>query len=216
MNKIQRNFSKNTRNSFQLNAFKNVVCKILAILWLGQWVNPLCRCDTMLQCCRKCKILAHLMDHLWLIFGWSVSVLGSPPINILLRPCNQSKNVQNGPNRAWVLLRHNGLLISVHLWNRLSTFIPKHFLQNLKNPLVAKQTIYGRTLGRPVDSWVAFGDRATVFQQHCADINRGQYGLRLGAWLRLAITWTNVDSSSMWFCNSRRTNSTGRVQYTIS
>ena len=38
---------------------------------------------------------------------------------------------------TWVpiLLRHNGHLISMHLWNRLSTFIPKHFLQNLNNPL---------------------------------------------------------------------------------
>ena len=41
------------------------------------------------RCCRKCKILACLMDHLWLKVGWSVSVLGSPPINNLLRPCNQ-------------------------------------------------------------------------------------------------------------------------------
>ena len=61
------------------------------------------------------------------------------------------KNGQNGPNGVRILLRYNGHLISVHLWNRLSTFIPKHFLQNLKNPLVAKLTIYGRTLGRPVD-----------------------------------------------------------------
>ena len=29
----------------------------------------------------------------------------------------------------------------------VSTFIPKHFLQNPKNPLVAKRIIYGRTLG---------------------------------------------------------------------
>ena len=40
------------------------------------------------------------------------------------------------------------------------------FCKNLNNPLVAKRTNYGRTLGHPVDSWVAFGDRATVFQQH--------------------------------------------------
>ena len=118
------------------------------------------------QCCRKCKILARLTDHLWLMVGWSVSVLGSPPINNLLRPCNQSKNGQNGPNGIRILLRHNGHLISVHLWNCLSTFITKHFLQNLKNSLVAKRTIYGWTLGHLVDWWVAFGDRATVFQQH--------------------------------------------------
>ena len=61
--------------------------------------------------------------------------------------------------------------------DRLSTFISKHFLQNLKNPLVAKWTIYGRTLCHPVDSWVAFGDRVTVFQQywlsrpsHCREV----------------------------------------------
>ena len=102
------------------------------------------------QCYRKCKILARLRDHLWLMVGWSVSVLGSPPINNLLRPRNQSKKRQNGPNGVLILLRHNGHFMSVHLWNRLSTFIPKHFLQNLKNPLVAKRTIYGKTLGRPV------------------------------------------------------------------
>ena len=39
-------------------------------------------------------------------------------------------------------------------------------LQNLKNSLVAKRTIDGGTLGRPVDSWVGFGDRAPMFQQH--------------------------------------------------
>ena len=77
------------------------------------------------------------------------------------------KNIQNGPNTAYILLRNNGDLISVHLWNRLYTFIPKHFMQNLKHPLVTKRTIYGKTLGRLVDSWVAFGDRATIFQQHC-------------------------------------------------
>ena len=47
----------------------------------------------------------------------------------------------------------------------MSSFIPKYFLQNLKNSLVAKQTIVGGTLGHPVDSLVAFGDRATIFQQ---------------------------------------------------
>ena len=40
------------------------------------------------------------------------------------------------------------------------------FLQNIKNPLFAKRTIHGRTLGRLLDSWIAIGDRATVFQQH--------------------------------------------------
>ena len=40
------------------------------------------------------------------------------------------------------------------------------FLQNIKNPLFAKRTIHGRTLGRLLDSCVAIGDRATVFQQH--------------------------------------------------
>ena len=49
----------------------------------------------------------------------------------------------------------------------LSTFLPKYFLQNINNSLVAKLTIHGRTFSPPLDSWVAFGDRATVFQQHC-------------------------------------------------
>ena len=64
----------------------------------------------------------------------------------------------------------NRQVISVHLGNPMSSFIPKYFLQNLKNSLVAKRTIDGGTLGRPVDSWVAFGDRATIFQQHCIAI----------------------------------------------
>ena len=58
----------------------------------------------------------------------------------------------------------NGDMISV---NVMSSFILIYFLQNLKNSLVTKRTIGGATLGRPVDSWVAFGDRATIFQQHC-------------------------------------------------
>ena len=60
----------------------------------------------------------------------------------------------------------NGHMIAV---NVMSGFIQKYFLQNpwnLKNSLVAKQTIGGGTLGRPLDSWVAFGDWATILQQH--------------------------------------------------
>ena len=124
--------------------------------------------------------------------GWSLSVLGSLPINNLLRPCNQSKNGQNGPNGIHILLRRNGHLISVHLWNCVSTFITKHFLQNLKNSLVAKRTIYGRTLGRPVDWWVAYGDRATVFQQHWTWLTFGHTPLNFspfpGLWLMKQLT----------------------------
>ena len=59
----------------------------------------------------------------------------------------------------------NRHMISV---NAMSSFILKYFLQNLKNSLVAKRTIGGGTLGRPVDSWVSFGNRGTIFQQHCS------------------------------------------------
>ena len=45
--------------------------------------------------------------------------------------------------------------------NVMPSFILKYFLQNLKNSLVAKRTIDGGTLGRPVESWVAYGDRVT-------------------------------------------------------
>ena len=55
----------------------------------------------------------------------------------------------------------NGHMISVNVMSIL-----KYFLQNLKNSLVAKRTIGGETLGRPVDSRAAFGDRATIFRQH--------------------------------------------------
>ena len=99
--------------------------------------------------------------------GWSVLVLGGPSINDMLRawnqlkwskgghwnPCLTSAQVQTDTWYQWIVCR--------------SSFIPKYFLQNLKNPLVAKRTIHGGTLGRPVDSWVAFGDRVTIFQQHC-------------------------------------------------
>ena len=44
---------------------------------------------------------------------------------------------------------------------------PNVFCKTLKIPLVATRTIHGRILGRPMDTWVTFGDRATVFQQHC-------------------------------------------------
>ena len=114
------------------------------------------------QCCRKCKILARLMDHLWLGGPSQLWVVCQSIICWEWDHATNKKNGQNGPNGIGILLRHNGHLISVHLWNRFSTFILKHFL----HPLVAKRTIYGRTLGRPVDWWVAFGDRANVFQQH--------------------------------------------------
>ena len=54
----------------------------------------------------------------------------------------------------------------------LSTFLPKYFLQNINNSLVAKRTIHGRTFSRPLDSWVAFGDRATIFQQQLCNVGR--------------------------------------------
>ena len=150
------------------------------------------------QCCRKCKILVRLRDHLRLIVGWSISVLGIVRQSVICwDQATNHKNGQNGPNGLRILLRHNGHLISVCLWNRLSTFILKHFLQKLKNPLVDKRTIYGRTLCRPLDSWVAFGDRATVFQHHCLGSNR-QY-VNIGSDNGLApsrqqtIIWTNAD-----------------------
>ena len=53
--------------------------------------GPLCDPGFFVSCStvRKCKILARLTDHLRLMVGWPFSVLGSPPINNLLRPCNQ-------------------------------------------------------------------------------------------------------------------------------
>ena len=102
---------------------------------------------------RKCKILARLTDHL---YGWWV---GGPSQfwvvhqSIICWDQATNNNGLNGPNAVLILLRHNGNLIAVQLWNLLSTFIPKHFLQNLKNPLVAKRTIFCRTLGRPMYSW---------------------------------------------------------------
>ena len=57
----------------------------------------------------------------------------------------------------------NAHMISV---NVMFSFILKYFQQNLKNSLVPNRTIGGGTLGRPVDSWVTFGNRVTIFQQH--------------------------------------------------
>ena len=37
--------------------------------------------------------------------------------------------------------------------------------------LQTSNIVCDRTLGRPVDSWVVFGDRATVFQPHCIERN---------------------------------------------
>ena len=45
----------------------------------------------VVQCCGKYKILGHTSDHPWLVVGWSVSVLGGPSINNLLRAWNQLK-----------------------------------------------------------------------------------------------------------------------------
>ena len=41
------------------------------------------------QCCGKSKILVRSTDHPWLTVGWSISVLGGPSINNLVRPWNQ-------------------------------------------------------------------------------------------------------------------------------
>ena len=97
-----------------------------------------------------------------------------------------------------------GHMISV---NRMSSFIPKYFLQNLKNLMVTKWTIDGGTLGRLVDSWVAFGDRATIFQQHCLGI----VGCRLNS-LRLSDAYRMYRVSNLTSINSDNGLSPGRHQ----
>ena len=47
-----------------------------------------------------------------------------------------------------------------HIWNGVSK---KYF----GNSSVAKRTTVPAIMGRPLRLWVAFGDRATVFRQHC-------------------------------------------------
>ena len=80
-------------------------------------------------------------------------------------------------------IENNGIGIRIELkkwnWPQPCPFAPfasllsfqNIFCKTLKNPLVTKRTIYGRTLGHPVDSWVTFGDQATIFQQHCLITN---------------------------------------------
>ena len=124
------------------------------------------------QCCGKCKILVRPTDHPWLWLGgpFQFWVLGGPSINNLLRPQNQLKIVKMSQSTSTFYLgtSTNGHMISVELY----VLFHSDFLQNLKNSLVAKRIIDGGTLGRPVDSWVAFGDRATIFQQHCTAQSR--------------------------------------------
>ena len=57
------------------------------------------------QCCGKCKILDRTTNHPWLMVGWSVSVLGGPSINNLLRAWNQLKWSKEAIEIR-VLLRH--------------------------------------------------------------------------------------------------------------
>ena len=38
---------------------------------------------------------------------------------------------------------------------------------NFGNSLVAKRTTLRASMGRPLRLWVGFGDRVTIFAQHC-------------------------------------------------
>ena len=157
----------------------------------SQQLCLLCRTS---QCCWKSKIPGRPTDHPWLMVAWSVSVLGGPSwytetIKSIKELAKTSQSVFtlysdtsthrhadhadgfvqdcsiSGALAMEILQSCAKPLISMHLRSCLSTFLPKYFLQNINNSLVAKRTIHGRTLGRPLDSWVAFGDQATVFQQ---------------------------------------------------
>ena len=74
------------------------------------------RVDTW-QCCRKSKILVRPTDHLWLTVGWSISVLGGPSINNLVRPWNQLKNRPKWANRnPCFLFRHKYKQIYIYIY----------------------------------------------------------------------------------------------------
>ena len=51
------------------------------------------------QCCGKSQILVRPTDHPWLTVGWSISVLGGPSINNLVRPWNHLQNWSKWANR---------------------------------------------------------------------------------------------------------------------
>ena len=140
------------------------------------------------------------MHHLWLMVGWSVSVLGSPPIKNLLRPCNHSKWTKRGPHftkakRTFYISAFEES--SVH-------FHSETFSANLKNTLVAIRTINGRTLGRPVDSWVVFGDgiSAALLVAFCSCVSPIHWNHVLGREWRCS--WSRADrrcSNHIWVIN---------------
>ena len=101
-------------------------------------------------------------------------------------------------------------MISMHLRSCLSTFLPKYSLQNIKNSLVAKRTIHGRTLGRPLDSWVAIGDRATVFQQHCSCSN---YLIFMKLKPDIHHIWYNFFTCCMYVFRSKGQGHTGHSKF---
>ena len=70
---------------------------------------------TKYQCRGECKILVCPTEHPWLMVGWSVSVLGGPSINNLLRPWNRLKKVKMSQSTSafYLGISTNGHMVSV-------------------------------------------------------------------------------------------------------
>ena len=113
--------------------------------------------------------VAQWTTHGWLLGGtsqfWVVCqsiICSQHEINLMVNRRQSESEFYLGTSNVT-----NGYSISVNI---MSSFILKYILQNLKNSLVAKWTIAVGTLGHTVDSWVAFGTRGTIFQQHCTKL----------------------------------------------
>ena len=123
-----------------IDGFWNMICFSSNFLRYYYWkLNFPGSCSLGLynQCCRKCKILARLTDHLWLMVWWSVSVL-SCPINNLLRPGNQSKWTKRGPHftgAQWTVYISATVELSVHFHSKTFSVKPKESIGSQKDHL---------------------------------------------------------------------------------
>ena len=168
----------------------NSIQKILAIYW---------------QCCGKCKTLGRPTDHPWLMVGWSMSALSGPSINIICWDYKIKYKMVQLDVTFCLDTGTKGHIISVHLWNCVSSFIPKFFfLQNLQNSLVAKRTIHGWTLACSLTSWVTFGNHISAalhwkmcsFRHHENHWSADHISIEFEIQPKFAVLWFKIYSTN--------------------
>ena len=113
---------------------------------------------------------SHYPNPCWVIVNWT-------PSNKLQWNFKQNMKLFIHENASENIVCEKYMLKSWKKTTCRTTFCfhSKTFSAKMKILLVTKSTSYGKTLGRPMDSRITFGDRSTVFQQRCLNMYEWHY-----------------------------------------